>query len=188
MARGPDLPDPTHASPGTFRLWMVAGLVVLVAGFAATTQIDGLQAEDTTTADEDKTTSTTEDGSEGGGTSDTTDTTDGSTTTTASGSEEGEGLAPLPGNDWGPAAQEQFIVDCVSADSLNLGSLLGLTTATPEEICGCLYDEVSTSGIGLDAFNEGWTDPTFEDRPADDPAKQVIMAASTTCAMQVGFG
>lgn len=166
--------------------------MVLVAGFAASTQINSLQAEDAAARTEDrdqKTTPTT--GDDDSGTPTTADESDGAddpTTTSGSTSTGGEGLDALPGDDWGPAAQAQFLEDCVAEGAMGLGTSLGLTTATPEEICGCIYDEVSASGIDLDEFNEGWIDPTFEDRPVGDPTRQVLTSATTTCAMQVAAG
>jgi actin-like ATPase involved in cell morphogenesis len=91
-------------------------------------------------------------------------------------------LSELPGDDWGDEAQAQFQSDCelvVDAAAEEFGE--GLTFDSPE-ICGCTYDDVSTSGITLADFNEMWTasevNPSSEAGAAFTTSLQTCMMSS----------
>jgi hypothetical protein len=116
--------------------------------------------DDTTTTTDDEATSTTE-----------------STESTASSGSTSETLAPLPGDDWNPDARAAFIDGCASDPSF------GAVGTDPDDMCGCIYDQLEADGADFDAVNEQWV---LEDADPSSPAMQAMFSATTTCALSGG--
>jgi actin-like ATPase involved in cell morphogenesis len=82
--------------------------------------------------------------------------------------------APLPGDDWSDAARAQFLDDCATGIATEVAAVGG----DPEQLCGCVYDDVSTSS-DFAAFNEQWSSPDFDPSSA---VGQDITSALLSCA------
>jgi hypothetical protein len=192
------MPNRPQPSPGTFRLWMVAGLVVLVAGFAASTQIDSLQAEDTAAraedGDGDRGTSTTAD-DRTPTSADDSDGSDGSTTTSTGTDDLGglgdllpgdsEPMDPLPGRDWSDEARADFVAQCLDSQLEAIFSS-ALSPLSPEEGCACIYDEVEASGQAtFDEFNDALT---AADIDVSHPGAVAMNGAAWSCGLQASSG
>lgn len=81
---------------------------------------------------------------------------------------------PLPGDDWSDEARAQFVDDCATGMAAQLGPLAG----DPVALCGCVYDDVSTSS-DFAAFNAEWSSDEF------DPGSEVgqdLTSAIFACA------
>ncbi len=88
--------------------------------------------------------------------------------------------APLPGDDWSDAARTQFVTDCTSG----IASQMASVGADPQTLCGCVYDDVSTSSDFAD-FNEQWASPDFD---PSSPVGQDLTGALFACAPAAAGG
>jgi molecular chaperone DnaK len=164
-------------------MWLVAGVAALVVSLAASTQIDGLQAEDAAAKDDrDRETTTTTTGSDGDG-DDGGETT---TSTTEASSGSGEVAEPLPA--WGPEARDQFVEVCVNTDMMETAADIIASMdpggATVDDLCGCMYEDISTSGVDIGTFNEAWTSEDVRQLDPSHPGRSAMEQAATSCAAQ----
>jgi len=85
---------------------------------------------------------------------------------------------PLPGDDWSPEARGQFVGDC----STGIADQMAAVGADPVALCGCVYDDVSTSSDFAD-FNDQWASDDF------DPGSRVgqdLTGALLACSTSAG--
>lgn len=61
-----------------------------------------------------------------------------------------------------------------------MGSTLGGFGVDAEDVCGCMYDDMSTSGLTFEEFNEAWT---AADVDPSDPATQALESAALGCGL-----
>jgi hypothetical protein len=92
-----------------------------------------------------------------------------------------EPLEPLPGDDWNPDARVRFVEDCQPS----VAATASITGADPASLCGCAYDEISTSGVSFSDFNEQWA---AEDIDTTSPAAQAMQSAFLGCATAAAGG
>jgi hypothetical protein len=90
------------------------------------------------------------------------------------GSGSGTTPAPLPGDDWNPDARTRFVEDCASSPTAQMAG----TPAEVEALCGCVYDDMSTS-TDFDEFNAQYSSPDFD---PSSPIGQALTAATFSCA------
>ena len=188
-------PPPAATSTGSATnrplLFAAVAVVVLLAGIlGALLLADG----DSQASGDEQRTATTEADDSGD------DRDDGSTTTTADDDDALDGLDPgglgdlgglgggtgvqfdpLPGDDWSDEARAQFMEDCPPAFEAEVESL-GVDPETfgdgMEGICGCLYDDMSTTS-DFAAFNEQWSG----DVSPSGPVGQALTSAMLSCTL-----
>ncbi len=71
-------------------------------------------------------------------------------------------LEPLPGDDWSDEARAAFLEDCSASGVGSQAALVGLDAA---DLCGCVYDDMSTE-TDFGTFNEQMTTDDFD--PSSD--------------------
>jgi hypothetical protein len=158
----------------------LAALVVLGGGAGLAALAGGDDAPETATTDapQDDPTGSNGDGDGDGDDGDTTRTTPstgGVVVDPGGAGSSGSAIPdPLPGDDWSDDARAQFVDDC----STGIAAQLAVAAGDPVTLCGCVYDDVSTSS-DFAAFNEQWTSEDF------DPGSEVgqdLTGALLSCA------
>jgi actin-like ATPase involved in cell morphogenesis len=114
-----------------------------------------------------------------GTTEDTTDTTDDDTTGTTT---EAIPLEPLPGDDWNDEARQVFVDTCVTVPEFSEAATA--TSATPEDLCGCVHDEFRDEGVPFADFNEMYSTPIMDDIGDGNAAIEAMTTVVTNCALQ----
>jgi hypothetical protein len=160
----------------------LAALVVLGGGAGLAALAGGDDPETATTDDPQDDPSGSDDGDgdgDDGGTTRTTPSTGGVVDDPGGSGSSGSAIPdPLPGDDWSDAARAQFVDDC----STGIAAQLAVAAGDPVAVCGCVYDDVSTSS-DFAAFNEQWTAEDF------DPGSEVgqdLTGALLSCATATG--
>jgi molecular chaperone DnaK len=141
----------------------VALAVVAAVALAARAGGDG-QGGSTSTTDGDTTATTGA----------TTASTGGGTATTSAGT--ASSIPPMPGDDWNPEARGVFVEYCGSGLAEQIGSIAG----DPQELCGCIYDEMASGGADFEAVNEQFV---LEDADPSSPGMQAMTDATMACAV-----
>lgn len=166
-------------SGGAKRAWLVVAAAAVVAVAAVTglllTRDDDEQAGDDTDTTDQPTETTL-----GTDPPDETTTTVDPFDTDILGGDLGTGssepLEPLPGDDWGPEAQAQFVEDCQSTAAASAAIVGG----DPAALCSCTYDDLAASELSLAEFNEMWA--ATGDIDTTSPAAQAFQNAMLGCA------
>lgn len=179
---GPTGPQPHDVPPNRRPLWAAAAAVVLVAALVTSAAAGGLRDDDPETASTD----TTDDDESKETTTSSTSGDDTTTTGVDIGDVLGTELSignphePLPGHDWSPEVRDRFVSDC-EADNASLQPTFETAGISLTDFCGCIYDEVSQSGLDFEVFEAHWEEPD-PDSPARDALNQ---AGNGTCAAEV---
>ena len=87
---------------------------------------------------------------------------------------------PLPGDDWNDEARARFVADCGTGIAAEAGPFV----SDAEAVCGCIYDEVSTT-TDFAAFNEQWAADDFD---ASGEVGAALTAAIFSCATAAAAG
>jgi len=116
------------------------------------------------TTEDDDTTDTTED--------DTTDTTDAEVVP----------LEPLPGDDWNDEARTMFVDTCITVPEFSDAATA--TSATPSELCGCVYDEMQSQGATFADFNTMYASADMNAIDSGNTAVALIEDVVVACALQ----
>ncbi|HEY8544059.1 MAG TPA: hypothetical protein VIL36_03395, partial [Acidimicrobiales bacterium] len=127
-------------------------------------------------------------GGNGGGTPGTTGTTDDDTTDTTEDDDTTDtsiellGLDPLPGDDWNDEARQVFVDTCVTVPEFS--DAAEMTTATPEDLCGCVHDEMRDQGVTFEDFNTMYVAADMTQIPDGNTAVAAMQDVVVACALE----
>jgi hypothetical protein len=159
------------------RTWLIAGAAAIIALIAVALILSTQGGNDDPNQGADPTDQSTPDGSDDSTPPDD----DGDTGDLGGLGDLGVGaLEALPGDDWGDAAQAQFVEDCSTVFATAAEQIGGATFDTGA-VCGCMYDDISASGVSLADFNAMWTG---ENSDLSGAAFDAYSSAANTCAIE----
>ena len=101
--------------------------------------------------------------------------------TTDSGNTSPVSLSALPGDDWGDEASAAWGPTCESLFASASEEVGGLDGNDIAGMCGCIYDEMSTSDVSLTEFNDFITSRSLD---TSSPAFDAYNTANVDCALE----